>query len=208
MPRGGRLGCTRRGVGIALPARHGRQIKQHAHVVLLGPLKGTVDIVDQGNVDLRLALRAKGIPRHREAHGVQADCRDTAKVVFGDERLQMLPHTLVELGGTERRLQLRHIGGAGGSKERGRDPRLGKKPSRKVDAANSLEHTRSILIAHTARTVVSKSIADAPHARERRHRRSFRKRNFSLDPTDVFGIFNKLFLRQPRSDSSVGRAED
>ena len=91
------------------PPGDGGKIEQHPHAVLLRPLEGAVDIVDQGDVDLGLALRAEGVPGNRQPHGVKTDGGDAAEVRLGDKGLEMLTDALVIGGRTEGRLQLRGV---------------------------------------------------------------------------------------------------
>ena len=143
---GGRMPLSddfrRRGriVGIALTAGYSRQIEQYADVVLGGPLNSTVDIIDDRDVGSVGLLRAKGIPRHRQAHGVETDLRHTTKIVLAHKRLVMATHALVIGSGAHCLLQLRRVGCTGRRIQRRGHPGLGNKPAREINAENPLHH--------------------------------------------------------------------
>ena len=113
MPLGDSLRRGGRIVGIALATGHSCQIKQHANVVLGSPLNCTVDVVDNRDVGRIGLLRAKGIPGHRQTHGVEADLRHATEIVLAHKRLVMTAHALVIGGGAHGLLQLGRVGCTG-----------------------------------------------------------------------------------------------
>ena len=114
MPLGNSLRRGGRIVGIALATGHSRQVKQHANVVLGSPLNRAVDVVDNRDVGRIGLLRAKGIPGHRQTHGVEADLRHATEIVLAHKRLVMTAHALVISGGAHGLLpQLGRVGCTG-----------------------------------------------------------------------------------------------
>ena len=113
MPLGNSLRRGGRIIGIALATGHRRQIEQHADVILGSPLNCTVDVVDNRDVGRIGLLRAKGIPGHRQAHGIETDLRHAAKIVLAHKRLVMTAHALVIGGGAHGLLQLGRVGCTG-----------------------------------------------------------------------------------------------
>ena len=130
MPIGGGIGHAARVVRIALSAGNRREIEQHPHVVLPRPLEGAVHIVHDGDIDLGLSLRAEGVPRDGQTHGVKADRRHATEIVFGDKCLVVLANALVVRNGAHSDLEFDLVRGAGRSKQRGRHPWLWDEPSR------------------------------------------------------------------------------
>ena len=113
MPLGNSLWRGGRIIGIALATGHSCQIKQHADVVLGSPLNRTVNVVDNRDVGRIGLLRAKGIPGHRQTHGIETDLRHATEIVLAHKRLVMTAHALVIGGGAHGLLQLGRVGCTG-----------------------------------------------------------------------------------------------
>ena len=57
------------------------------------------------------------MPGHGNAHRIETDCGDAAKIIFGDKGLEMMAQALAIHRRTQRALQLKRVGGTRRRKE-------------------------------------------------------------------------------------------
>ena len=122
---------------LALAAGDRREVEQHADAVLARPLERLVNVLGAREKIARVAFGLEGMPRHRKPHGVEPQDLHALEIVLRNERIVVLPDPLVVRLGAERLDELVFVRRPRGREQRGRNPRLGDEPARKVHAAQT-----------------------------------------------------------------------